>query len=304
MTFLRGVFGSVALSHDSINAAASCPKCKNTSKKKLAIRLDDDRVHCWVCGLGGRLITLLVQYFPNHVREYLGRFGGKHIVIDVDPSVRDVELPQNYRLLGPEMGSQVNEVRWAVNYLRGRGLSDRDIWYFKFGISDDPQMRGRVIMPSFDAEGKLNFYTGRALDPDAYRKYMNCAADKKSIIFNEINIDWSQELTLVEGPFDLTKCDDNAAPLLGSSLSEDSMLFLRIYQNRTPIVLALDSDMQDKVWQRIARLLDSYDIPVRILPLGQFKDVGEMSRGQFLEAKRAAVKWDSTSALIERVRRL
>ena len=156
-------------------------------------------------------------------------------------------------------------------------------------------------MPSFDADGKLNFYTGRAIDDNAFRKYMNCDAEKKSIIFNEINIDWTNELSLVEGPFDLTKCDDNATCLLGSSLSEDSKLFHQIYKHKTPIVLALDKDMQSKTWQRIARMLSSYDIPVKVLNLGSFKDVGEMTREQFKDAKLHAIKWDRTSALLMKI---
>ena len=161
-------------------------------------------------------------------------------------------------------------------------------------------MRNRVIMPSFDAEGVLNFYTARATD-NSFRKYMNCDAEKRSIVFNEIDIDWSQELTLVEGPFDLTKCDDNATCLLGCSLSEDSLLFSRIYANRTPIVLALDVDMITRSWQRIARMLACYDIGVKIMTIEPFKDVGEMTRTQFDEAKRNAIPWNRDAALRQKI---
>ena len=159
-------------------------------------------------------------------------------------------------------------------------------------------------MLSFDANGELNFYTGRAIDPESWRKYMNSDAEKKSVVFNEINIDWTKELTLVEGPFDLTKCDENAVPLLGCSLSEDSLLFGRIYQNKTPIVLALDKDMEQREWQRLAKMLHYYDIPVRIIDLCEFKDVGEMSRRQFLQAKAAAIPWDRTLALRKKINTL
>lgn len=303
ITFLRKVFGSVAVPRGKGDPSISCPKCKSGEKKKLAIRLEDDRTHCWVCGLGGRLISLLVQYKPSAVHEYITKFAGKNIsLLDVDMGPpKEVVIPTGFRMLAPNIDLNDMEIRWSINYLKRRGLGNRDLWYFKFGISTDETMKRRVIMPSFNAEGKLNFYTGRAIDDNAFRKYMNCDAEKKSIIFNEINIDWTKELSLVEGPFDLTKCDDNATCLLGSSLSEDSRLFQQIYKHKTPIILALDKDMETKSWQRIARLLASYDISVKLLDLGKHKDVGEMSRAQFIEAKRNAVEWNRTSALLMKI---
>ena len=63
-SFLRKVFGPLELSRDKINVAVKCPACSKTSgKKKLVIRLDDDRYHCWVCGIKGRnLLSLIKKY--------------------------------------------------------------------------------------------------------------------------------------------------------------------------------------------------------------------------------------------------
>lgn len=298
LSFLKRVFGTVQASRDAKNVAISCPKCKNSQKKKLAIRLDDDRVHCWVCGQGGKLVNLLIKFKPMYVHEYVSKFVGQNIVLLNDElEKKTAEVPRNFKLLANNMKSIDPNIRASIKYLMNRGLSERDFWYFKFGVSDDSALIRRVIMPSFNGDGELNFFTGRAIDKDAYRKYMNCDVEKKAIIFNELNIDWKKELTLVEGPFDLTKCDDNATCLLGSSLSEDSALFSKIYQNMTPIILALDSDMIDKSWQRIAKMLSSYDISVKILDLGKFKDVGEMKKEEFLAAKKAAREWSRIDAL-------
>jgi DNA primase len=301
ISFLRRVFGTAQLGANA-NLAVSCPVCKDRTKKKLSIRLDDDRVHCWVCGLSGRLLTLLSKHRPEFVSEYIKQFATQQSAVDLldyeDKTV--LELPIGFRLLAPLYYDPSLEVRWALAYLRQRHISYRDLWYYKFGIAN--QCHRRVIMPSFDCNGQLNFYTARALDDETSLKYMNSKVEKKAIVFNEINIDWTKELTLVEGPFDLTRCDENATCLLGSSLVEDSYLFLKIYQNRTPIVLALDNDMVDKTWQRIARMLASYDIPVRILDLGSYKDVGEMTKEQFLVAKQAARPWDRMDALSMKIK--
>lgn len=301
VSFLRRAFGEAQLSPDGKNIAVPCPKCRRKDrKKKLAVRTDDFRCHCWVCGLSGRLLNVLVQYRRALVQEYIRGFGGS--VLDItapDEGRPDLQVPSGFRLLAADASG--HRAQRALRYLRSRGVTDRDLWYFRFGVSDDPTLFDRVVMPSFDARGSLNFYTGRALDPTAYRKYMNCDAEKKSVVFNELNIDWGRELTLVEGPFDLIKCDENATCLLGSSLSEDSLLFARVFSSRTPIVLALDSDMRDRVWQRMARMLVGYSIPVRMLDLGTRKDVGEMDRDEFLRAKAAARPWERVDALRQKI---
>ena len=50
-----------------------------------------------------------------------------------------------------------------------------------------------------------------------------------------LNIDWNRELSIVEGPLDLLKTNDNATCLLGSALNEDFKLFQKIVDNKTDI---------------------------------------------------------------------
>ena len=86
------------------------------------------------------------------------------------------------------------------------------------------------------------------------------------------------------------KCNDNATCLLGSGLARDALLFNKIVENKTPIVLALDADMKNKTMS-LAKRLHEFDIRVRILKTDGFEDVGEMSKKQFLERKAAASAW-------------
>lgn len=297
--FLQKAFGHVEKCHDGKNVAVSCPQCKNPNKKKLAIRLDDDRVNCWVCHLKGRVVYVLKKYKPYLVAEYIEKFGVNNIILH-DEGEKRAEIPEGFRLIAAYPKDP--RLSWARKYCRKRGLTERDLWYFKIGVSTEKRFYRRVIMLSFDASGNLNYYSGRAVDNTAYRKYWNADVPKKSIIFNEINIDWKKELTLVEGPFDLTKADVNTVPVLGSELSEDSLLFARIYENKTPINLAFDKDMEQKEWQKIARMLDSYGISVKIMNLGQYNDVGEMSRIEFLAAKSASRPWDRREALLRKIK--
>lgn len=314
--FIKRAFGAITPPRDGINVAIRCPQCRHSNKRKLIIRIDDDRFHCWVCGIKGVLPFLLRKYStPDLQNEFRTRFSSKYLagLDEVEPEREKVTLPEGFRLLAPRLGSIDPAVRHAIRYLSSRGMTQHDLWYYKFGTVVTGHLSNRVLMPSFDAEGELNFYAARSLNPYAtYGKYMNSEADKKAIIFNEINVDWEKELTLVEGPFDLVKCVGNATCLLGSELPEDSLLFYRIIEHKTPIILALDEDMRhgnirdynDRVRffeakiERIARLLDSYDIEVRVLPLFGHADVGEMTREDFKKAKSDARKWDAMHALL------
>ena len=152
-------------------------------------------------------------------------------------------------------------------------------------------------MPSFDSDGKLNYWTARSIESDMIMKYMNPSIPRGEFIFNEINLDWRKEMTLVEGPFDLTKCDSNATAILGSNMSRKSALFQAIVRNKTPIILALDSDMPEKQ-HKWAKSLSEFDVEVKVLDLGGRKDVGEMTKEEFLHAKSQAKHWNKFQGII------
>ena len=113
----------------------------------------------------------------------------------------------------------------------------------------------------------------------------------------EINIDWKSELTLVEGPFDLMKANENATCLLGCTLKEDQVLFKKIVRNDTPVCLALDPDVVDKSYS-IACLLTSYGISVRILDCSGYEDVGAMSKSNFYERLQSAKLFGNDDRLL------
>ena len=292
--FIRSVFGICDIDRSGENAAVPCPSCKTSTKKKLSINLLTWQAHCWVCGLKGKtLLPILKKYFRHsEATAFKEKFLPKHLYVclDIQEEEEKLTLPTDYTFLGKIKNILDPDIKACIRYLLKRGLTEKDIWYFKLGAIASGRYRRRVIIPSFDDKGQLNFFVARSIDPDNNFKYINAPTDKKTIIFNEYNIDWSNELTLVEGPFDLMKCNENATCLLGSSLTEEMKLFQKVITNRTPIVLALDSDMGYKT-QKIASLLTSYDCQVRMIDLGDKSDVGEMSKSEFQNALLNAELW-------------
>ena len=296
--FIEKCFGATKLTNSGLNANVLCPICHDNSgeldKKKLAIRTDNWLTKCWICGYKSRTIYgLLKRYKPQFIEEFLSTFNTASLISDAEEASykeqqETVELPRGFQLLAEyyENDEAPFYIRQALRYLKDRGITYRDLWYFKLGATVlDLSYKNRIIIPSHDSEGELNFFTSRAHRSNIKPKYFNPKFHRENVIFNEINIDWNDELTLVEGPFDLFKVNDNATCLLGKELTKEYALFQKIVLNKTPVLLCLDNDAKRSNLE-IAKLLYDYDINVRIFNLpDEIKDPGELTREKFLELK-------------------
>lgn len=301
--FFESVFGGGRLSANGVNFDVRCPICAPTdpSKKKLSIRTDTSANHCWVCGFKSRSIAPLIRKYGSQsqlavFKELFSYVDGRDTLVTGDAEQRQkVELPQDFKLL-TQAPDNDPDVRAAWRYIVGRGLSERDAWYYKFGVSSEPKWKRRVIMPSFDASGVLNYFVARAIDKDRKPRYDNPAVDKNPIIFNEINIDWKSRLVLCEGPFDLVKCPDNSTALLGSDLDERHELFNKILIEGTSVALALDGDMWHTKTPKIVKKLREYDVDVTVVDVRPWGDPGNMSQPEFESALKEArrLSWEST----------
>ena len=97
-----------------------------------------------------------------------------------------------------------------------------------------------VIIPSYDKDGTLNYFTGRSFEQDPFIKYRNPECSRDIIPF-ELFINWDSPLVLCEGPFDAMAIKRNAIPLLGKNIQ--SNLLKRIVQSTVKkIYIALDTD--------------------------------------------------------------
>jgi hypothetical protein len=286
--FIESIFGSGRLARNGKNFDIRCPICapSDKSKKKLSIRVEDDASHCWTCDFRSRSLVTLIKKFGT--REQLHYYRDKFmpqtesnrrrcLVVDV-PEVEVLKLPSDFCLLTLAPKSDP-DVKSLMRYLTARGITERDLWFYKLGYSDDFRWRRRVIMPSFDRNGVLNYFVARAIDKQKRPKYDNPDVDKRPIIFNELNVDWTKPLVLCEGPFDHMKCGENSVPLLGSTLNEESALFDAIIVNQTPVALALDNDMAETKTLVNAKKLTEYNIDVSIVSVPS--DPGAMSKEEF-----------------------
>ena len=316
LSFFDSFVRNSSLSKDGVNLNIWCPWCRheNKNKLKLAIHLEKGIYHCWICDKKGSNVEWLVKKLnPSKLEECKKHFKSKNTtsVLDFLSGTAEeevdlsVSLPDGFVLLANNFSSIELDVRAVFSYALKRGISKHKLWFLRAGAALDSNFRRHLILPSFDANGNLNFYTARNIDADSNFafKYKNASIPKKYIVFNEVNIDWNRELSIVEGPLDLLKTNDNATCLLGSSLTEDMLLFQRIVENKTPVVLALDSDVYNKT-MRIANLLNSYNIDVRIADTRGFEDVGDMGSQDFLKIKDEADTFGRNDLLLNKIKML
>jgi len=262
-----------------------CPYCEHHNPK-MSVNLDKNVYKCWVCDTKGNNIWRLVRKFGDSSDKRKWRSFEDQV--DITDSVYEkifgtpkeeeetIELP-------PEFVSLTNRNllvggKRAKKYLLNRGLTDRDIARWKIGYCATGEYKSRVIFPSFNKDGKLNYFVGRSHSDD-WMKYKNPMVSK-DIIFNELNVDWKERVCLVEGIFDAVKAGTNSIPLLGSTLNERSKLFQKIIENDTIVYLALDPDADKKSMEMIKAFL-SHGIEVHKVNVSGYEDVGSMSNEIF-----------------------
>jgi hypothetical protein len=281
-----------------------CPKCKH-HKKKLSVNLDKDAFKCWICDFSGKSVRRLVLRYGNYVQQKTWNELSGIVEIteyekiflaegNVEEKIEPISLPPEFQTLcNRDLGLSSLPAR---RYLKDRGVTREDILFWKIGYAVSGEYAGRIIVPSFNIDGKVDYFIGRTYEND-WKRYLN-PPTPKDIIFNELYVDWSSDITIVEGVFDAIKAK-NAIPILGSTLREGSRLFRELIRNDPRIFIALDPDAEKKADKLINTLL-TYDAEVYKIDIPEGKDVGDMSHEEFLERKKAAVPMKNSDYMLLR----
>ena len=285
-----------------------CPYC-NHHKNKLSVNFNSNVYKCWICDARGKNIRRLVRRFGsmNDLSKWDTLTGhdfasSKQTLENLLFSTEEdrveerqfIELPPGFKTLTRKSKS-VSDYP-AYNYLLNRGLSDMDILKYKIGYCTEGKYKNRIIIPSFDSEGYLNFFVARSYIGDKM-KYKNPNVSK-DIIFNELDVDWDADVVLTEGVFDAIVAR-NAVPILGSTLRETSRLFQKIINFDSSVFIALDPDAEKKAMNLVANLL-KYDIEVWKMDLPHDQDLGSMTPEQCQILKDEAIPMNYESYYLER----
>tara|TARA_R110000782_G_scaffold34600_1_gene82613 strand:- start:30 stop:956 length:927 start_codon:yes stop_codon:yes gene_type:complete len=225
------------------NKAYNCPHC-NHHKSKLEINFTENKKgynpwHCWACDKKGSRVSALFKKAgasPEKYEELKKLIGSetesKHQVI-----VSTLKLPEEYK---PILGNQDILARHAFSYLKNRGINKDDIEKYSIGYCESGRYAKMVIIPSYDEQGDLNYFTGRSFEKDPFVKYRNPEISRDIVPF-ELFINWDIPLILCEGPFDAIAIKRNAIPLLGKNIQQNLMKKI-VTSTVKKIYIALDTD--------------------------------------------------------------
>ena len=256
----------------------NCPCCAEEKgmqddKYNLAVQIDDEHLwcHCWRCGYAGKLSRLIRDYGTkldgDAYRDELSAMRSSRLYTLGGPAsdesdegdIEEITLPNGFSLISENSNS-----KWAKSYLYGRGVGDGIIERYRIGFVGygNGRMSNRIVIPSYDMYGSLNYWVARDYTGKAMAKIYNPNIDKTSIVFNEGLVNWYEPITLVEGPFDHI-VTPNSIPLLGKTINEESAVFKAIMSKaKSRINILLDDDATESAL-KMYKMLD-WHMPGRV----------------------------------------
>jgi len=272
------------------NVAFHCPFC-NHHKRKLEIQLDTNEKnenpwHCWTCpptnSSKGKTIASLLKKLQAPVDKI------RELGLIIKPGKTKEKIEQTVKL--PEHFISLSDIhtldkstrlaaRHAIKYIKGRGLTDNDILKFNIGFCAEGKYHDRVIIPSYDEVGNLNYFIARDFTDNLSRKYDNPSVPVKDVIGMELYINWNAPIILVEGMFDFLTIKRNCIPLFGKVI-HDKLMKKLVSSEVQKIYIALDKDATKDALKHCETLM-SYGKEVYMVDLND-KDANVMGFKNFL----------------------
>ena len=246
---LRDVLGHEKQHYESKGQISfDCPVCaaekgleNGDGKGNLEINYSKHVYKCWSCGetLGtqGPLGRLFDKYASKSQKKVYNLIKPEELK-QQEAKKPKLKLPEGYTTFEDSNPRFIPHIE-AYRYLQSRGITDDIIKKYKIGYTATGDFAYRIIVPSYNKEGALNYFVARSFVPKKM-KYKNPTTPKDEIIFNESLIDWNKDIHICEGAFDAFFLD-NSIVMLGKKMSE--LLFSTIYEKANGnIIICLDED--------------------------------------------------------------
>ena len=227
------------------NYAYHCPFCHH-HKPKLEVNLTENREgknpwHCWACDARG---TTIYQLFKKTNASSDKIAEANSLISSSKPkeykkSNTTIRLPDEFISLS---NGELNDItaKHAKAYLNKRNISKYDILKYNIGYCNKGLYANMIIIPTYDEDGRLNYFTARSFEKEPYIKYRNPSVSR-NIIPNEHLINWNLPIILCEGLFDAISIKRNAIPLLGKNIQSNLMKKI-VTSVVNKIYIALDKD--------------------------------------------------------------
>ena len=242
-------------------------------KPKLQVNIESQKWHCWVSNQGGHSIYSLFKKVNADTRYFAEL---KDLVFIPNKSKGETEskvivsLPRDFQGLWKVSKSLYRNQ--AKSFLHNRGITDWDIKKYKIGFCDSGLYEGRIIIPSYDNMGLLNYFVGRSFVGEKM-KYKNPNVSRDIIPF-EWYIAWSKPIILCEGVFDAMSIRSNAIPMLSKKPSK-SLLQKIFEKNVKTIYIALDDDAKKDAYV-MSEFFKDFGIDSKVVKLPKDQDPNDL----------------------------
>ena len=256
----------------------------NHHKPKLQVNVKNGKWHCWVSGQGGHNLFQLFKKVKASKKEYgelkelSDDFSFEYVPTKQEN--KEVKLPDEYKPMWVKSNSPI--YKHALKYLKSRGVSQDDMIKYSIGYCEEGLYSNRIIIPSYDNEGKLNFFVGRDVF-DSKLKYRNSPTPKDIIGF-ELFVNWEEPILLVEGALDAISTKINSIPLFGKTIMNN--LKRKILEKKVKtLYVALDNDAVKDSMKIVEELMNE-GIKVHMIKLTE-KDPNDIGYEKFTDIKNS-----------------
>lgn len=256
----------------------------NHHKPKLQVNIKNGKWHCWVSGQGGHNLFQLFKKVNATKKQYQelnelsDNFSFEYVPTKQEN--KEVKLPDEYKPMWTKSNSPT--YKHALKYLKSRGVSEDDMIKYSIGYCEDGLYSNRIIIPSYDDEGKLNFFIGRDIF-DSKLKYRNSPTPKDIIGF-ELFVNWEEPILLVEGALDAITSKVNSIPLFGKTIMNN--LKRKILEKKVKtLYVALDNDAVKDSMKIVEELMNE-GIKVHMIKLTE-KDPNDIGYEKFTDIKNS-----------------
>ena len=283
---IQHIFGDVNNYLVSEQIQVNCPRCQERDglsrpdgKFNLEINTEKRKFRCWRCddptfsGSLGRLIKICGTNHDYEIYKSYASLFHDYGNNEDEKIFEDVVLPTEMILFANMNMTNPEHLEAYMYMVIERQIPKETLIERRIGFCTTGRFRKRIIIPSYDQYGELNYFVGRLYDKTIKKSpYMNPKVDKSKIIFNEGLVDWNATVYIVEGGFDDLSLV-NSVPMLGKTLS--IALFNKIKELKPNIVIVLDPDAYSKSVELFHILHDIYvecEEKIKIVKLPQTKD--------------------------------
>lgn len=268
------------------------------SKKKAGINYKKGVFNCFKTGKGGSFFSFVkeIKNFNNDsearhwfIRNYfnLNELTNEVFLLN---HIKENEIKSALEFPPGTIAFNKTKHYEYYDYLKRRHFSDDIIDSLKIFISE---FEKRIIFPTYDTVGNLEFYARRTIDSKNNLRWLNSASQGKNPVWN---IDNAGEIIYIfEGIFDAVRLFPRGVAIFGNTL-RDGQAKKILSKNPYKIIVVCDGDEPGRYGQRRTanKLSEMHkNVWIHLWDKRGPKDFGDMN-----EIKLNETQWDVSGKLL------